>query len=49
MGTALKAAEAIAPTHPHPSTAGSPAAQWAVGPFASIVDRTKDALRKAMS
>jgi hemerythrin superfamily protein len=49
MGTALKAAEAIAPPHPHPSTAGSPAAQWAVGPFASIVDRTKDALRKAMS
>ncbi|MCW2612442.1 MAG: hypothetical protein QOC93_6 [Actinomycetota bacterium] len=49
MGTALKAAESIAPTHPHPSTAGSPAAQWLVGPFASIVDRTKDALKKATS
>ncbi|HEY0486031.1 MAG TPA: hemerythrin domain-containing protein [Mycobacteriales bacterium] len=49
MGAALKAAEAVAPTHPHPSTAGSPAAQWAVGPFASIVDRAKDAVKKAMS
>jgi hemerythrin superfamily protein len=49
MGAALKAVEAIAPTHPHPGTAGSPAAQWAVGPFASLVDRTKDALKKAMS
>jgi iron-sulfur cluster repair protein YtfE (RIC family) len=49
MGAALKAVESFAPTHPHPSTAGSPAAQWAVGPFASIVDRTKDALKKAMS
>jgi hypothetical protein len=49
MGTALKAAEAVAPTHPHPSTAGSPAAQWAVGPIASIVDRARDAVKKVMS
>jgi hemerythrin superfamily protein len=48
MGAALTTVESFAPTHPHPSTAGSPAAQWAVGPFASIVDRTKDALKKAM-
>jgi hemerythrin superfamily protein len=48
MGAALMAVESLAPTHPHPSTAGSPAAQWAVGPFASIVDRTKDALKKAL-
>jgi hemerythrin superfamily protein len=48
MGAALVAVESFAPTHPHPSTAGSPAAQWAVGPFASIVDRTKDALKKAL-
>jgi hypothetical protein len=45
MGRAILAAEAIAPTHPHPSTAGSPVAQYAVGPFASLVDRTKDAIR----
>jgi hemerythrin superfamily protein len=47
MGRLLKAAEATAPTHAHPSTAGSTTAQWAVGPFASLVDRTKDAIKKA--
>ncbi|HEY0560960.1 MAG: Hemerythrin cation binding domain protein [Mycobacterium sp.] len=45
MGKALLAAEAVAPTHPHPSTAGSPAAQWAVGPVASVVDRVRDAVK----
>lgn len=45
MGTQLKGAESIAPTHPHPSTAGeSAAAQMAVGPFISLVDRARDAL-----
>jgi hemerythrin superfamily protein len=45
MGKALKGAESIAPTHPHPSTAGeSAAAQMAVGPFISLVDRARDAL-----
>ncbi|EWT07863.1 hemerythrin [Intrasporangium chromatireducens Q5-1] len=44
MGKAVKMAEKIAPTHPHPSAAGSPTAQWVVGPFASIVDHVKDAL-----
>lgn len=48
MGTLLKAAEAIAPTHPHPSTAGSTLAQYAAGPFASVIDRTRDAIRAAM-
>jgi hemerythrin superfamily protein len=48
MGTQLKAAEKIAPTHPHPSTAGSTAAQYAVGPFASLVDRTKDAIKSVV-
>ena len=48
MGRMLRAAEAVGPTHPHPSTAGSPAAQWVAGPFASLVDRTKDAIRKAI-
>ena len=47
MGKQLRAAESIAPTHPHPSTAGSPAAQWAVGPFASLVDRARDAISGA--
>ena len=47
IGRTLRAVERVAPTHPHPSTAGSPAAQWAVGPFASIVDRTLDAIKNA--
>jgi hemerythrin superfamily protein len=46
MGKQLRAAERIAPTHPHPMAAGSPTAQWAVGPFASIVDRVRDALKR---
>lgn len=49
MGSKLRAAERIAPTHPHPGVAGSPMAQWAVGPFASLVDRTKDAIKSAAS
>jgi hemerythrin superfamily protein len=49
MGTQLKAAEKIAPTHPHPSTAGSTAAQYAVGPFASLVDRTRDAIKSVIN
>lgn len=48
MGTLLKAAEAVAPTHPHPSTAGSTLAQYAAGPFASLIDRTRDTIRSAM-
>ena len=47
MGTRLRAAESVAPTHPHPSSAGSPTAQWTVGPFASLVDRTRDLIGKA--
>ncbi|MET7902277.1 hemerythrin domain-containing protein [Streptomyces sp. NPDC005355] len=49
MGTKLQMTEKIAPTHPHPGVAGSPAAQWVVGPFASLVDRTKDLLKSAAS
>ncbi|NYI03786.1 hemerythrin domain-containing protein [Allostreptomyces psammosilenae] len=47
MGARLRTVERIAPTHPHPTAAGSPAAQWTVGPFASLVDRTKDALKRS--
>lgn len=49
MGKQILAAESVAPTHPHPSTAGSTVAQWAVGPFASVVDRTRDAIKNALS
>ena len=48
MGRTLRAVERVAPTHPHPSTAGSPALQWAAGPFASLVDRSLDAFKHAM-
>lgn len=44
MGSRLRAAEKVAPTHPHPSAAGSTAAQAVLGPFASLVDRTRDAI-----
>ncbi len=42
---ALKAAEATAPTHPHPGTE-SATANAAVGPFAAIADRVRDAMSK---
>lgn len=47
LGSAIRGAEKVAPTHPHPSAAGSPAAQYTVGPFASLVDRTRDAINRA--
>ena len=49
MGSHMLAAEKIAPTHPHPSTAGSTQAQFAVGPIASLIDRTRDAIGSAAS
>ncbi len=47
MAKAVKAAEAMAPTRPHPGVE-SGAANLALGPVAALVDRTKDAVRKAM-
>ncbi len=44
MGRRLRSVEKMAPTHPHPTAAGSPVAQAVTGPFAAIVDRVKDAL-----
>lgn len=44
MGRRFEAVQKVAPTHPHPTAAGSTAAQWMAGPFASIVDRVKDAI-----
>jgi len=46
MGSRMEAVEKVAPTRPHPSTAGSPAKQWTVGPFASLIDRARDAVSK---
>jgi hemerythrin superfamily protein len=41
LGTAVRAAEAIAPTRPHPGVE-SAKLNFAVGPFASMLDRARD-------
>ena len=47
MGTAVRVAEAIAPTRPH---AGVESAKlnFAVGPFASLLDRARDLIQQAI-
>ena len=42
MGERLLRAEKIAPTHPHPTAAGSTLAQVTAGPFAAMLDKAKD-------
>jgi len=44
LATAVELAERIAPTHPHAGVE-SAFANFAVGPFASLLDRARDALR----
>jgi hemerythrin superfamily protein len=47
MAKGIKAAEAMAPTRPHPGVE-SATANIALGPVGALMDRTKDAVRKAM-
>jgi hemerythrin superfamily protein len=47
MAAAVQAAEAIAPTRPHPGVE-SAKLNFAVGPFASMLDRARDAIGAAM-
>ena len=47
MGTLLDAAKKAAPTHPHPHVPGTATANLLAGPAAAVVDRTRDAMRKA--
>src|SRR5919112_582689 len=47
MASAVRAAEAMAPTHPHPGVE-SLTANLVAGPIASLVDRTRDAVRAAL-
>lgn len=47
MGRRLVAVERLAPTHPHPTVAGSPTAQRVTGPFAAMMDRARDALARS--
>ncbi|MEE1942076.1 hemerythrin domain-containing protein [Streptomyces sp. TRM 70361] len=47
MAKALRAAEATAPTRPHPG-AETAAENLAVGPLVAVADRARDAVRKVM-
>ncbi|MET9880979.1 hemerythrin domain-containing protein [Actinacidiphila glaucinigra] len=47
MAKAVKAAEKMAPTHPHPGVE-SATKNIAAGPVAALMDRTRDAIRNAM-
>ncbi|WP_329086576.1 hemerythrin domain-containing protein [Streptosporangium sp. NBC_01469] len=47
MAAGVRAAEALAPTHPHPGTE-SVVMNLLFGPPLAIVDRTRDAIRQAM-
>ena len=49
LGRAFRAAEATAPTRPHPNGPSSPVGQMLTGPFVAIVDRARDAIRDAMA
>lgn len=48
MARALLAVEAIAPTHPHPRVGSSAKQQLMAGPLASVLDRTRDLVTKAL-
>jgi hemerythrin superfamily protein len=47
MAKAVRAAEAIAPTRPHPGVE-TPAENFVAGPFASLLDRARDAIQVAL-
>ncbi|WP_141585690.1 hemerythrin domain-containing protein [Actinomadura sp. WMMA1423] len=47
MATAVRAAEAVAPTRPHVGIE-SPAANLVVGPFTAAADRARDAIHKTL-
>lgn len=45
LGQMAEVAASLAPTHPHPHGPDSALGNMVVGPLASVVDRTRDALR----
>jgi len=47
IAAAVRAAEAIAPTRPHPGVE-SAKLNFAVGPFASMLDRARDVISAAL-
>lgn len=48
MAVGVKAAEAMAPTHPHPSGPESATGNILLGPPLAMMDRARDVIRKAM-
>ncbi len=48
MGQAYEAMKKAAPTRPHPSTPNTPMANLLTGPFASVADKARDAVRDAV-
>ncbi|HSX68928.1 hemerythrin domain-containing protein [Nocardioides sp.] len=48
MARAIEAVEQVAPTRPHPTLGSGATSQLMVGPLASVVDRTKDAIAKVL-
>jgi hemerythrin superfamily protein len=46
MARAVRAAEAVAPTHPHPKGPDGAMGNLIVGPFVAMVDRVRDAIRE---
>jgi len=48
LADVFRAAEAVAPTHPHPRGPESAVGNLVVGPAVAVVDRIRDAVRQAM-
>lgn len=48
LGKVFGAAEAVAPTHPHPSIPPTAGANLVLGPIFAITDRVRDTIRGAM-
>jgi hemerythrin superfamily protein len=48
LGKALKAAEALSPTHPHPRDPNRPPANMLAGPMVALADRARDLVKEAM-
>lgn len=48
MAAAVRAAESVAPTHPHPRAGESMVVNAAVGPVVGVADRVRDAVRGVM-
>lgn len=44
LGAVVEEAKKVVPTHPHPLVPGTATAQLVAGPWASVVDRTRDLL-----